>query len=381
MRLSLGGRLHKGPVHKDLAFTEAGIAYGAGTVLVPLRRSSSAEIFDLSDEERILALLGAAFGRAVHPEVLETLSRAAKVWAEIDKRLGALYLSQVLIYPQTRESLGGLPAHRLWKRDLEDLDRRFPWNGGLFRLEYEHQAYCLFLADHLIASGCAPRKLGRALGFELPFDLKKYNPDQPRDDHGRWTSGGGGSDYAAADQKHPKTRDPLPPRKHIERVDVQIVGGTQSDANPPSLIPGAQYAQNLVTPILTRNKLKHILRRHGVGGNQNDKEAGEFLPQYATEEGIKSLIADAWSQATPADLLPNKPYDSAMVIGVRAFKRIETEGSPPIDEPIIVGISGDRPGSPSVPTDTYVLIVDSNMRVKSLFPVNPKDPKIYIDED
>jgi len=68
------------------------------------------------------------------------------------------------------------------------------------KLQSEEQAFWLFLADQLIASGHSPRGLCEALGFDLPEGLKKYNPDEPRDDHGRWTTGGAsGAPAAAAD--------------------------------------------------------------------------------------------------------------------------------------------------------------------------------------
>ncbi len=64
----------------------------------------------------------------------------------------------------------------------------------------DEQAFRLFLADRLIASGHDPRALGKALGFDLPPGLKKYSPDQPRDERGRWTSDGGGSWLSYADE-------------------------------------------------------------------------------------------------------------------------------------------------------------------------------------
>ncbi len=36
------------------------------------------------------------------------------------------------------------------------------------------------------------------LGFDLPAGLRKFDPDQPRDERGRWTSGGGGSSLSYA---------------------------------------------------------------------------------------------------------------------------------------------------------------------------------------
>ena len=37
------------------------------------------------------------------------------------------------------------------------------------------------------------------MGFDLPKGLRKFDSDQPRDDHGRWTSGGGGGDAGSAE--------------------------------------------------------------------------------------------------------------------------------------------------------------------------------------
>jgi hypothetical protein len=89
------------------------------------------------------------------------LRRAAELWAQGDKCLAQIHLEHL----------------------------RLP------KLESEEQAFRLFLADRLIASGYPPRGLCEALGFDLPEGLAKYNPDEPRDDHGRWTTGGasGGS--------------------------------------------------------------------------------------------------------------------------------------------------------------------------------------------
>jgi hypothetical protein len=53
-----------------------------------------------------------------------------------------------------------------------------------------------FLADQLIASGHTPRDLCKVLGFDLPKGLRKFDSDQARDGHGRWTSGGGGREPA-----------------------------------------------------------------------------------------------------------------------------------------------------------------------------------------
>ncbi|MGO9675188.1 MAG: hypothetical protein ACLPSF_13650 [Methylocella sp.] len=67
----------------------------------------------------------------------------------------------------------------------------------------EEQAFRLFLADRLMASGFSPRELCKELGFALPAGLKKYSPDQPRVPagngraSGRFGSAGGGSTSAS----------------------------------------------------------------------------------------------------------------------------------------------------------------------------------------
>ena len=143
----------------SLAFTEAGLVLGAGTLVAPMRRGGGT--LDLSGEDRILALLAAAFSAPVNPAVLAKLRRAAELWAQGDKCLAQIHIEHL----------------------------RLP------KLDSEEQAFGLFLADRLIASGHSPRDLCEALGFDLPEGLKKYDPDEPRDDHGRWTTGGasGGS--------------------------------------------------------------------------------------------------------------------------------------------------------------------------------------------
>ena len=137
---------------------------GAGTLVAPMRRGGGT--LDLSGEDRILALLAVAFAAPVNPAVLRKLRRAGELWAQGDKCLAQIHLAHL----------------------------RLP------KLESEEQAR-LFLADCLIASGHSPRELCGALGFDLPEGLKKYNPDEPRDDHGRWTTGGasGAQPAAAAD--------------------------------------------------------------------------------------------------------------------------------------------------------------------------------------
>ncbi|VTZ25784.1 conserved hypothetical protein [Methylocella tundrae] len=145
---------------------------GAGTCLAPVLRAGARAGLDLSGEDRILALLAATHHQPIEPLFLTKLGRASKLWALGEKSLAHIHLIHC-----------GLPA-----------------------IESEEQAFRLFLADGLIAEGYPPAALSKALGFDLPQGLCKYSPDQPRDDHGRWTasaesSGGpGGFSLTYADE-------------------------------------------------------------------------------------------------------------------------------------------------------------------------------------
>jgi hypothetical protein len=78
-------------------------------------------------------------------------------------------------------------------------------------------------------------------GFErdFPFELyeRKYSPEQPRDDHGRWTSEGGGEGSGSAPQG-----TGTEPMVGSGRNDPRIL----SDATPDnSYRPGTQFAARI----------------------------------------------------------------------------------------------------------------------------------------
>ena len=111
---------------------------GAGTLVAPMRRGGGT--LDLSGEDRILALLAVAFAAPVNPAVLAKLRRAAELWAQGDKCLAQIHIEHL----------------------------RLP------KLDSEEQAFRLFLADRLIASGYSPRELCGALGFDLPEGFSNF---------------------------------------------------------------------------------------------------------------------------------------------------------------------------------------------------------------
>jgi hypothetical protein len=174
-------------LHALLTFTEAGIALGA-TLLAPLRRSASGvETLDLSGEDRILAAFTAAFLAPVDAALLGKLRRACDLWARGDKSLAQIYLAGLRLPP---------------------ID--------------EEQALRLHLADRLMASGYSPRELCKQLGFVLPAGLRKFDPDQPRDGHGRWTAGGGGSSGSPQTVTEGRSISPGGPRGGEESEDDKI---------------------------------------------------------------------------------------------------------------------------------------------------------------
>jgi hypothetical protein len=144
-----------------------------------------------------------------------------------------------------------------------------------------------------------------------------------------------------------------------------------SDANPPGIVAGAQYAQDSPTPILTRKIVNKIVNDHGTGWT--DPQKGRFIGKYATEEGIRTLIKDLWKEATPDDLALS--YGGRVIIAASSYEKIDGVVSPDY-----VGFSGDRTeikeptgerGTPSVKTNLYIVILDSDMRVISRYPINP----------
>ncbi len=268
------------------------------------------------------------FAAPVAPHVVEKIRRAGEFWRAGEKALAQIHLAFL-----------GLPK-------IDEAD-----------------AYRLFLAGTALEKGVSPSELMKALGFpRAARDIEKYWEDQPRvrkrareramDFGGRGR--GGRTTFAL-------------------RVEVRVDGATMSDANPAGIVAGAQYAQLSSTPILTPGKLKHIRDRHGSG--TADITAGKFTPAYSTEEKIRTLIEDLWKTATPEDLAA---FDQCRVI-IAASSYKNDNG---VIHPDYVGFSGERTnvrepngefGTPSVQTNLYVVILDSNMRVQTCCPINPLD--------
>jgi hypothetical protein len=163
------------PISTALCLVREGLVLGAGTVIVAAdgeRRLRSPRV----DEGRVLALLSAAYGRAVAPSVLGNIERAAKAWCEGDDRLAYIHLAHAGLQPLDNVRAG---------------------------------AYRLFLADCAMKHCASHRAVLEALHLDARYiDAveKLYNPNEPRvpagsgRTSGEWTDGEETSGDVAATQ-------------------------------------------------------------------------------------------------------------------------------------------------------------------------------------
>jgi hypothetical protein len=144
-----------------------------------------------------------------------------------------------------------------------------------------------------------------------------------------------------------------------------------SDANPDGIVPGAQYAQANPVPVITPKTMDKIITVHGPGAVEGK---GEFFAEIANEESIKWLIQEAWENATRINVgrgnLPGR-----VVIAGKVWFEDETG-----EHPLNIGRSATGLNTPSIETNAYVVILDSNNNVITCYPINPADP-IFPDEE
>jgi hypothetical protein len=162
------------PIRPVLNLTPEGLVLGAGTVMVPAdgaRRLRSMR----GQETRVLALLSAAYGKAVAPSVLGNIERAAKAWSEGDDCLAYIHLAHA-----------GL-------REPQD--------------PYE-SARRLFIVEGFMKAGTSPRAVFEAFHFGAAYiDAveKFFNPDEPRVPAGSGRTSGEWTREAGSDEQ-PATR-------------------------------------------------------------------------------------------------------------------------------------------------------------------------------
>jgi hypothetical protein len=137
------------PTSPAMHFASEGLMLGAGTVVVAAEGSRRLRSLQ-GQEARVLALLSAAYGKAVAPSVLGNIERAAKAWSEGDDCLAYIHLAHAR-----------LPT----LQDPYDAARR------------------LFIVDGFMKVGTSPRAVFEAFHFGAAYiDAveKFFNPDEPR---------------------------------------------------------------------------------------------------------------------------------------------------------------------------------------------------------
>jgi hypothetical protein len=132
-----------------MMFASQGLMLGYGTILVAAEGTRKLKGLK-GREQEVLALLSAAYGRAVEPSVLNNIERAAKSWAGGDDFTAHIHLAHT-----------GLRA-------LDDLP---------------NAAHRLRMAKGMLDHGGSPRSVFEALRLDPRYidTLEKhYNPAQPR---------------------------------------------------------------------------------------------------------------------------------------------------------------------------------------------------------
>jgi len=203
-----------------MAFADQGLVLGAGTVLAPSRGERTVRSVRVeASDRRVLALLSAAYGQRMRPEVIGHLTRAAELWSDGRDGLAAMHLACT--------GLGRLP-------DPEAAGRR------------------LFVAECLMEAGAAPDLVLKALGFADPNSadrLLRYDRNEPRvpagsgDPSGQWTEGGGTAGEGARPREAhaAQTRSTVTasrartaPSHTSSRMAPKPAGGTTQRQGPPT---------------------------------------------------------------------------------------------------------------------------------------------------
>jgi hypothetical protein len=197
-------REHAVPVSPAMHFASEGLILGAGTVVVAAEGSRRLRSLQ-GQEARVLALLSAAYGKAIAPSVIGNITRAAKAWSEGDDCLAYIHLAHARL-PTLQEPY--------------DAARR------------------LFIVNGFLKAGTSPRAVFEAFHFgDAYVDAveKLFNPDEPRvpagsgRTSGEWTDSEetGGDDAARAgtagqeEQGSPLLgRLPLPPASFLGELNA-----------------------------------------------------------------------------------------------------------------------------------------------------------------
>jgi hypothetical protein len=86
-------RMPRAALHRSLAITSGGLVLGRGTILAQMTRGAPSRPAIDGEEERVLTLLSAAFGKSVPARVINHLHRASEQWSRGEKCLAHIHLA------------------------------------------------------------------------------------------------------------------------------------------------------------------------------------------------------------------------------------------------------------------------------------------------
>ncbi|WP_174514186.1 hypothetical protein [Methylocella tundrae] len=164
-------RTRPGRLSPQMEITGEGIVFGPATILAGMEKDGRGRPRLVLDERRAAAILSTAFEQGIDPLFLARLRRAAGVWNEGEAALAQLHLI-----------FADAPA-----------------------CDDPYLVLRLFVAEEMLKAGVGPDILLKAQGVDpglfaeagAPLVKAAYNPDQPRDAHGRWSGGGAEAEPAA----------------------------------------------------------------------------------------------------------------------------------------------------------------------------------------
>jgi len=120
--------------------------------------------------------------------------------------------------------------------------------------------------------------------------LGKYDPDEARDGHGRWTSGGAGSAAAMPSETRPNVGVAPTPMSFDDPKGSPPQGSARSDENTPVALPAVEGGHQQQRDLLTRlanatpdqeASLRAEIRE--VYYNQGDKRGGEAMDRALSD--------------------------------------------------------------------------------------------------
>jgi hypothetical protein len=174
-------RWYAAPFSPFLKFAPEGLVLGAGTVIVAAEGRRQLSSFE-GKEARVLALLSAAYDKAIPPSVVGNIKRAAKAWSEGDDCLAYIHLAHARLATPNDPNEA---AHRL------------------------------FIVDGFMKAGASPRAVFKALRLNSAYIAvveKFFNSNELRvpagsgRTSGEWTRGASGGEQPVSGSGYPTTR-------------------------------------------------------------------------------------------------------------------------------------------------------------------------------